>query len=301
MGLGFLFPILLFAMGIYVFIGAIKGSGRLFSMENFKDDSKETAKKYMRILYFALAAIMLFMSIVNGLQTVLYSNQLTYCKVTDAYREAFPDLTDDNGQLYKTERDSSGGRFSVDENGGFILMADSDGNTEAYNIDNVKMSSTVCVNGFIQNAYNVHSDVFPVTSGGLMNCMGGSVDYQKYIESTELIDDVGNPIYATSDAEKANGHVVYLSAIGNARSDTNDGSFFSKLYNAISPKLLSILNYVFLGLAAVGLVGLFLVTRKYTDKEKVQKAREQQVHGPSMPSSAFDFDEDEKKPVQSKK
>ena len=299
--MGLLFPILLLAMGVYVLVGAIKGSGRLFTMENFKDDSRDKAKKYMRILYFALAAIMLLMAVANGLQSTLYGNKLIYCKVTDAYREAFPDLTDDNGQLYKTERDNNVGKFSLDDNGDRILMTDENGSTEAYNIDNEKMSSTVCVGGFIQGAYNIHPDVFPVTSGGLMNCMGGSVDYQKYIESTELIDDVGNPIYATSDSEKANGHVVYLSAIGNARSDTNDGSFFSKLYNAISPKLLSILNYVFLGLAAVGLVGLFLVTRKYTDKEKVQKAREQQVHGPSMPSSAFEFDEDEKKPVQSKK
>ena len=57
MGLGLFFPILLLAMGIYVLIGAVKGSGRLFSMENFKDDSRDKAKKYMRILYFALAAV----------------------------------------------------------------------------------------------------------------------------------------------------------------------------------------------------------------------------------------------------
>ena len=70
-------------------IGAIKGEGKLFSMENFKEESRGTAKKYMRILYFALAAIMLLMAITNGLQTVLFSNRLNYFKVTDAYKETF--------------------------------------------------------------------------------------------------------------------------------------------------------------------------------------------------------------------
>ena len=295
MGLGLLFPILLLAMGVYVLIGAIKGSGRLFTMENFKDDSKDKAKKYQRILYIALAVIMLFMAAVNGLQSVLYSNKVTYYKITDAYREAFPDLTDDNGQLYKTEQDSSGGKFSVNENGEYILMADDAGNTEAYNIDNEKMSGTVCINGFIQNAYYLYSndsEKFPVTSGGLMSCMGGSVEYSKYYTQTDLLDDADNPVYPESDADLAKGHAVYTSAFGNVRSDANDGSLISKLYGAFSMKLLSVLNYVFLGLAVVGLIGLFLITRKFTDKEKLKKAREQQVHGPSMPSSAFEFDEE---------
>ncbi|MBQ5987394.1 MAG: hypothetical protein IJL59_09005, partial [Clostridia bacterium] len=71
----FLFPILLLAMGVYVLIGAIKGEGRLFSMENFKEDCLEKAKKSLRVLYFALAVIMFLMAIVNGAQSVLYSNK----------------------------------------------------------------------------------------------------------------------------------------------------------------------------------------------------------------------------------
>ena len=44
----------------------------------------------------------------------------------------------------------------------------------------------------------------------------------------------------------------------------------------------------------VGVVLIFVVTRKYTDKEKLQKARSQAQGYQSMPSSAFDFDADAK-------
>ena len=296
MGLGLLFPILLLAMGVYVLIGAIKGSGRLFTMENFKDDSKEKAKKYMRILYFALAAIMLLMAVVNGLQSVLYSNKLTYYKVTDAYKDTFPELIED-GTLTYTATESASNGFSCMGTGETKEVT-----YGPYSVDNEKMELQE-ISAFINKAYSLYKDdqtKFPVTSGGLMSCTGGSVDYSKYYAQTDLLDDADNPVYPESDADRAKGHAVYTSAFGNIRSDANDGSFISKLYNALSMKVLSVLNYILLGLAVVGLIGLFLVTRKYTDKEKLQKAREQQVHGPSMPSSAFEF-EDEKDPDPGKK
>ena len=92
-----------------VLIGAIKGEGKLFSMENFKEESRGTAKKYMRILYFALAAIMLLMAITNGLQTVLFSNRLNYFKVTDAYKETFSDILEDGQLTYTTVENASSG------------------------------------------------------------------------------------------------------------------------------------------------------------------------------------------------
>ncbi len=287
--MGLFFPILLLAMGVYVLIGAIKGSGRLFSMENFKDDSREKAKKYMRILYFALAVVMFLMAAVNGLQSSLYSNKLTYYKVTNAYKETFPDLLE-NGTLTYTAAQSTSGGYSC--MGGGTTTEKTYG---PYSVDDEKMELEE-ISAFINKAYDAYKGdqtIFPVTSGGLMSCGGGSVDYSKYYAATDLLDDADNPVYATTDAEKAAGHVVYVSSIGNVRSDANDGSFVSKLYGVFSTKLLSVLNYIFLGLSAAGLVGLFLVTRKYTDKEKMQKAREQQVHGPSMPSSAFEFDDED--------
>ena len=297
MGLGLLFPILLLGMGVYVLIGAIKGSGRLFSMENFKEDSRDKAKKYMRILYFVLAAIMLLMSVVNGLQSALFSNKLTYYKITDAYRDTFPDLIEDGTLTYTTVESASSGMSCM---GG--ASSGQEVTYGPYSADNEKMELQE-ISAFINKAYSLYKDdqtKFPVSSGGLMSCTGGSVDYSKYYAQTDLLDDADNPVYSETDADRERGHVVYVSTFGNVRSDANDGSFVSKLYGAVSMKLLSVLNSILLGLAVVGLIGLFLVTRKYTDKEKLQKAREQQVRGPSMPSSAFDFD-DEKESDPSKK
>ena len=297
MGLGLLFPVLLLAMGVYVLFGAIKGSGRLFAMENFKDDSRDKAKKYMRILYFALAAIMLLMALVNGLQSALFSNKLTYYKITDAYKDTFPELIED-GTLSYTATESASGGYSCMGSGETKEVT-----YGPYSADNEKMELQE-ISAFINKAYSLYKDdqtKFPVTSGGMMSCMGGSVDYSKYYAQTDLLDDADNPVYPESDADRERGHVVYVSAFGSVRSDANDGSFASKLYGAVSMKLLSVLNYVLLGLAIVGLIGLFLVTRKYTDKEKLKKAREQQVRGPSMPSGAFEFEDEEKNPDQSKK
>ncbi len=284
--LGILFPILLLAMGVYVLYGAIKGEGRLFTLENFKDDSKDKAKKYMRIIYFVLAAIMLFMAIVNGAQTLLYSNKLTYYKVTDAYKDNFSDVLD-NGTLTYTATETN--------NSGMSCMSSGTSVEKVGSVDNEAMELAE-ISAFINKAYDAYKDdteKFPRVSGGLMSCGGTTVDYSKYYAQTDLVDDAGNPVYASTDAEKAKGHRVYLSAFGNERSDLNSGSFISKLYGACSQKLLAILNYILLGLAVLGLAGLFLITRKYTDKEKLQKARQQQVR-PAMPSDAFNFDDEPK-------
>ena len=284
--LGILFPILLLAMGVYVLYGAIKGEGRLFTLENFKDDSKDKAKKYMRIIYFVLAAIMLFMAIVNGAQTLLYSNKLTYYKVTDAYKDNFSDVLD-NGTLTYTATETN--------NSGMSCMSSGTSVEKVGSVDNEAMELAE-ISAFINKAYDAYKDdteKFPRVSGGLMSCGGTTVDYSKYYAQTDLVDDAGNPVYASTDAEKAKGHRVYLSAFGNERSDLNSGSFISKLYGACNQKLLAILNYILLGLAVLGLAGLFLITRKYTDKEKLQKARQQQVR-PAMPSDAFNFDDEPK-------
>ncbi len=288
MGLGLLFPILLLAMGVYVLYGAIKGSGRLFTMENFKDESKDQAKKLLRILYFVLAGIMLVMALVNGAQTVLYSNKISYYRVTDAYRDTFPDLIEDGQLTYTTDITTGSGSSCYGSAGQQVEKT-----YGPYSVDNEKMG-TEEISAFINKAYTVYgtdTEKFPRVSGGLMSCGGSTVDYSKYYEQTDLIDDNDNPVYAKTDAEKEKGHVVYISSLGSERSDSNSGSFISKLYGALSTKLLSILNYILLGLAVVGVIAVFLVTRKFTDKEKLQKARQQQVR-PAMPSDAFNFDDE---------
>ena len=56
---------------------------------------------------------------------------------------------------------------------------------------------------------------------------------------------------------------------------------------------MSILSYVFMGLAVLCVVVIFIIINKFTDKEKLAKARAQQVN-PSMPSAAFNFDDEDK-------
>lgn len=298
----FLFPILLLAMGAYVLYGAIKGEGKLFSMENIKDDSKDQAKKVMRILYFCLAAIMLVMALTNTLSTVLYNNRITYFKVTEEYTRAFPDMISENGTLYQVNINNNQGSFAKEEKTGKLVEM-SDVNDESlkklgyepqYQITNEKMDQNICYT-FMQYAYAIHSaetDKFPQQqSAGMLSCMGGSTaDFSKYYNATDRLNDDGEPIYNRN----GEGHVAYYSLFSKTRSDAKDDSFAVKLYHTFSETLLRVLNYVFLGLAVLGVVAVFLVTRKYTDKEKLQKAREQQVR-PAMPSEAFNFDDDEPK------
>lgn len=296
----FLFPILLLAMGAYVLYGAIKGEGKLFSMENIKDDSKDQAKKAMRILYFVLAAIMLVMALTNTLSTVLYSNRVTYFKLTEEYTRAFPDLVSENGKLYQVNVSGNQGSFALDESGNKVEMKDADQNSllpwydPQYATANEKMDQNICY-AFMQNAYAIHgteTDKFPqVQSSSMLNCMGGTAaDFSKYYNATDVVGENGDPIYSGNE----NGHVAYYSMFSKTRSDANNGSFAVKLYHTFSETLLRVLNYVFLGLAVLGVVAIFLITRKYTDKEKLEKAREQQVR-PAMPSDAFNFDDDEPK------
>ncbi len=293
----FLFPILLLVMGGYVLFSAIKGSGKLFSTENFKDESKDQAKKIMRLLYFVLAAIMLIMAITNALSSVLYTNKISYFRITEEYRKAFPDLISENDQLYDVAVNNQKGEFVRDENGNQVEKTDANGDLKAYNINNDKMDQTVCIGGFIQNAYYLHgtdTEKFPqVMTSGMMSCMSGtSIKYDQYYNTTDLLDENGNPIYDASKAD--NGHVAYLSMFSSTPSDEKSDKFVVKLYNVFSQKLLTILNYVLLGLAVIIVIALFLVTRKFTDKEKLQKAREQSIH-PAMPSDAFNFDDEEPK------
>lgn len=295
MGLGLLFPVLLLAMGAYVLVGAIKGKGRLFSLENFKDDCKEKGRKILRAIYFALAGIMFFMALVNFAQSSLFSSTTTYYRITDAYREAFPDLIEGGTLTYTTTESTSSGMscMGAASSGKEVTYGPYDANDQAMEMEEIS--------AFINKAYSVYGSdqtKFPTKSGGLMSCMGTSVDYEKYYEQTNLIKVVDGkdvPVYGTTDAEKAEGHVVYTSSYGKVRSDANDGSFASKLYSFLTPTLLTVLNYVFLGLAVVGLVTLFVLTSRFTDKEKLRKARAQQSGASaSMPKGAFSFDEDEK-------
>ena len=245
----YLFPILLAAMGIYVLYSAIVGRGRLFAMENIKDELKEKAHKLMRLMYFALAAVMILMAIANFGQTVLFSQQVTYYEATDAYKTEFAEIITDGKIEYEGKTYTVDGQHDVSEMNALLMAA------------NAKYPDKFTSN----------------TASSPLSCFGASANYYKEVRVT---DAEGNP--------------VYQSTIKSIRSDANDGSFISKLYKAIPSSLLRILSYVLMGLAVVGVVGVFVLIRKFTDKEKEQKARTYAA-GNTMPSSAFNFDDEEKK------
>ncbi len=80
---------------------------------------------------------------------------------------------------------------------------------------------------------------------------------------------------------------------GYGESELNQNETFAKLRGTLTYRTIQISNYVFMGLAIVVIVGLFVMMNKFTDKEKAAKARSVQS-GNAMPSSAFEFDEEKK-------
>ena len=228
--MAYLFPVLLLAMSVYVFYGAFTGKGKLYSLENIKEDAQEKVRKLLRIIYSVLGAIILLMALTNFGQSVLYSSpEIEY-----------------EGKTYSLD-----GKHTVEE-----------------------------MDAILRAAMAKHPDKFQAQQSA-MSCFGGGVN-----------NNVMN-YYKAEQLKDANGRAVYTSTIGNVRSDANDGSFLSKLYGAISSKTMSILSYVFMGLAVVGVAAVFIIINRFTDKEKQAKSRAQAT-GQSMPSSAFNFDDEEK-------
>lgn len=249
----YLFPILLLAMAVYVFYGAITAKGRLFAMENIKEDCVDQAKKYMRIMYFAIAALMFLMAITNFGQTVLYSQDERYYETTEAYATDFADIISDGKVTYDNKTYTVEGHHSTEEMNALLMAA------------NAK-----------------HPEMFQSdTPASMFSCTGSGAQNKilQYYKESSVTDADGNP--------------VYISTIGNVRSDANDGSFISKLYGTLSPTLLRVLSYVLMGLTIVLIALLFVVIHKFTDKEKAAKARTY-ASGNVMPKGAFNFDDDEK-------
>lgn len=285
----YLFPILLLAMAVYVLVNAISGKGRLFQMDNIIEEKKPKFYKYTRILYFALAAIMIVLAVVNFVQSALY-NQLTSFRATERYRTEFADVIDEKGEVSYTSSGTTYGPYSVNE----------------------EYTDSLPIQVFLAKAKEAHPEVkWTQATSSPLSCSGNTAAATEnqieplYYDETALFGPDGNPEYplrGEDDALKRDAdnkleyrrgvelHPVYVSSFSKTRSDANDGSFVTKLY-ACGQTLWTVLNYVFLGLAVVVVIGLFVITRKFTDKEKLANSRSQQT-GQSMPSSAFEFEEE---------
>lgn len=282
--LGLLFPILLVAIGTYVLVGAIRGSGKLLSTENFKEEYVEKGKKYMRIVYFCLAGVMFIMAISNLLQYALYTNGVVHYSMTEAYKTEFSEVleknTTDGKFSYKIEQQSQGSMLACFGGGSAQTTNQTYG---PYDVNSTELTEEAA-SVFLYAAKQAYPEKFPQQTAQ-MSCFGSSSSAEdptrKYYESKPYLD--------------ANGKQVYTSAFKGIASNAEEASFTKTLYNTFSPTFLSIVNYVCIGLAITGIVLLFVCTAKFTDKEKAAKARASYSSGgPSMPSSAFNFDDDKK-------
>ena len=99
-------------------------------------------------------------------------------------------------------------------------------------------------------------------------------------------DGAPTPTFAEAALDE-NGEPLYMLA---SESTPNENETYAKWRTTFPYRTLHILTYVFMGIALVVIVGLFVLINKFTDKEKAAKAKATRT-GTAMPSSAFDFDE----------
>ena len=106
-------------------------------------------------------------------------------------------------------------------------------------------------------------------------------------EQPEIPEGV-TPLFAEAATDEA-GNYVYL-GFGEAVPGQNE--LYVKLRNSISYKATQVLTWVFMGIAILIVVGLFILMNRYTDKEKAAKAKAKaKSAGASLPSDAFEFDD----------
>lgn len=100
------------------------------------------------------------------------------------------------------------------------------------------------------------------------------------------------PTFAEA-ATDSSGNPLYL-GLGETQPGQNET--YAKLRAAISYRASQIVTWVMMGLAILLVVGLFILMNQFTDKEKAAKAKQQARTGnASLPSSAFEFDDDDSK------
>ena len=225
--MNFLFTIVLLAVAGYVLFSAIKGSGKLFAVDNIKDDKIPQFKKLLRPIYGVLGGIMLLMALLSAYQNIVYSEN-TYA-FADDFRTYFADQIAEDGSIQGIEAN---------------------------------------VNGVYP--YSKMSTFFST------------------LKAPELPEGVA-PNYAEAVRDE-NGELVF---VGIGEQEVNQNPVYTALRKVIPYQLTNILTWVFMGVAILIVIGVFILMHKFTDKEKFEKAKKQRASGGSdMPSSAFDFDEE---------
>lgn len=296
--IGILFFLILLGMAVYVLWSAITGKGKLYATENIVEDKVPFVKKLLRIMYAAMGVVMLLMACSSGLNSLLYNNSYQY-ELTDAFRTAHAQNIDDLDQF-----DVNGEKYDV-----YGMYSQSVMTTITNAAQSEEMAETESDTAAAAATVSTLTDAFKADFADQI------VDGQFTVRPTQVYDVDAKLNSARAEQivtcalenagmeatdETISGYMtkddsayIFASTFGNGTSIDGDSSFIGKLYNVFSYKLLQILNFVFMGVAVVAIVALFIIIKKFTDKEKQAKAKAV-ASGSTMPSDAFNFDDDDK-------
>ena len=224
--MNFLFTAVLLAIAGYVLYGAITAKGKLFAVDNIKEEKVSQFKKLLRPIYAAWGVLMFLMALTSAYQNIVYADPAY--EFTNDFKSIFAEQISADGTIQGT-----------------------DGNVnETY-------------------SYTKMSSIF------------------SNLEQPTIPDGV--QVTYVSPVTDENGQYVFL---GLGENSVNENTTYAKLRSVISYQASQILTWVLMGLAIVIVIGLFILINRFTDKEKLAKARAKAASGGSMPSSAFDFEEE---------
>lgn len=224
--MNYLFTLVLLAISGYVLYSAFTAKGKLFAVDNIKEDLIPVFIKFLRPLYFVLGFLLLIMALTSLFQNVVYSD-LCY-RFTDDFKTYYADCIDSKGNIEGT----------------------------ACNVDGTY-------------SYNVMSSVF-----------GNLPERSNVPEGT-------NPTYAEAALDEKGAYLY----VGAGETEPNQNETYIKLREILSYRGTQILTWVTMGIAIGLVILLFVIMNKFTDKEKVAKAKAAQ-NGTSLPKSAFVFDDE---------
>ena len=95
--MSFLFTLILLAISGYVLYSAFTGKGRLYSVDNIKEEKIPLFRKILKPLYLALGIILLLMACTSAYQNIVYSD-VTYQFGKD-FPVYFADRVDADGNI----------------------------------------------------------------------------------------------------------------------------------------------------------------------------------------------------------
>lgn len=108
--MSFLFTLILLAIAGYVLYCAVSGKGRLYSVDNIKEEKIPLFLKILKPLYLALGIILFLMAATSAFQNVVYSD-VTYQFGKD-FPVYFEDRIDSNG--YILDKDGKATSINID-------------------------------------------------------------------------------------------------------------------------------------------------------------------------------------------